>query len=1190
MLLLTLLPMAIWAAEPLSKAKMSVRNVPYGTQALVAGNAEVIDEDEEEDPDAPANPESDFRTSWDRDLVLGTDFTWNGKYYSDQACTTEVTDLATAPVGYYYVKFVGINFFEGEVVCPFQILKAPLYVSVVGGITATGNTYVGGNLFTTFGIPVDVTDLEIEDVKGLVNDEELDDVVSGEITAITSEETNANCKPGSDEGDVEVLNGASAYAVTITGLEADNYEIICVDDLWIMQKDITDGEGLTFALPVKSATYNGEIQEAAYEITYAGATLVQGEDFTVSYGPENKLTTFGEGDDQVTGPVNVYDYATVITGTGNFTGSYPNETLEEEDYDAETFVWSINQVGLTIITLDQTKMYDGLDGLPSYAEGKAYEVLLPYGLEDERDNVGLQFISLTPTDKKEVGKYTISSTIDPNKRNDNYDYNFVNEGELTITPRPVTITAKDDRRKITESDTKGYKGVTYEFYYAEDEGTVNEETGEFIPNSALKQRLENDTKSTTNGGFERPHDSGNNRGAGLYVDRKNKDTETEVGEYNTLEVKFGNANQGTIKNYTVTTVKGTYTITGGKIYITALSQSKNYGDPEPNWAPNRGVNYRVDIENQPGKGKDLVLVTEPTLTRAEGEAVGEYTITPSGAVAPAGYDAIVYANGKFTINKRPITITLANQTMTDGDKVSTLDQNAYTLEGTLAPNDNASDLFKLELVPFEVASAGSPYVPAVPAVDPQDAVWSFESFSSDGSDPEEDQIYGVGEVEVGETIEYDDEDYTEVTVTKNDPRGATTWNQAKTFEGNKYYVAVDPDEVDLDEGESLPERYELYTYDEVMVEEENPAYAEAVAANPDTDVPQWIMVGTGNYEMNGTDIWVEITLAKAAVEGQPAIPEQPEVEPGEESGVYTEGEGKKEKVVLRLDDGNFAEYTPGIQLTVLDAEKWANYEVTDGNDPEAVVAKPTATLWVISKDALVLDTRDAELAQKIEAADGEEKFIAFKNRTLKAGQWNVLVLPFETSVKELSAAFDYVAVDMLNEGNTNTSTVALTLSFGEIPANTPILVQPAEDVVLGDGFFFEKEVVYSENPEVADQAGHHFVGTYTGHYVTAEDKSEYYYSISAKAFVNSTSSTRIGSTGAYLKDDNAGTPNEVRYISIQDPDGEENVTAIGEIAADAASKADANAEGWYNVQGMKLNAAPTQRGIYIKDGKKVLVK
>ena len=400
MLLLTLLPLVSWAATDLSQAKLSVRNVPYGTAALVAGNAQ------QEQQNVPANPGSDFRTSWDRDLVLGTDFTWDQKYYSNQACTTEVTDLATAPVGTYYVKFVGIEFFQGEVVCPFQILKKKLYVSVNGAIEETDAGLSAGKLFTTFGVPFDLDDIEgIVDHTPLVNDEKLEDVVEGEITAITTEETDANAN---DEG--QALPDANPYTATLEGLTSQNYEIICVNPFYIKQKNITDGEGLTFALPVKSATYNGEIQEAAYEITYAGATLVQGEDFTVSYGPENKLTTFGEGDDRVTGPVNVYDYATVITGTGNFTGSYPNETLEEEDYDAETFVWSIKPYGLTIITKNQTKVYNGQPGLPSGARDVAYEVLLPYHLSNY-DGLGLDHIELTPQDKDEAGEYTISANI-----------------------------------------------------------------------------------------------------------------------------------------------------------------------------------------------------------------------------------------------------------------------------------------------------------------------------------------------------------------------------------------------------------------------------------------------------------------------------------------------------------------------------------------------------------------------------------------------------------------------------------------------------------------------------------------------------------------------------------------------------------------------------------------------------------
>jgi hypothetical protein len=56
-------------------------------------------------------------------------------------------------------------------------------------------------------------------------------------------------------------------------------------------------------------------------------------------------------------------------------------------------------------------------------------------------------------------------------------------------------------------------------------------------------------------------------------------------------------------------------------------------------------------------------------------------------------------------------------------------------------------------------------------------------------------------------------------------------------------------------------------------------------------------------------------------------------------------------------------------------------------------------------------------------------------------------------------------------------------------------------------------------------------------------------------------------------------------IFVEDMDG--SVTAINVVDGDAMQK---NAEGWYTINGMKLNAAPTEKGIYINNGKKVIIK
>ena len=55
--------------------------------------------------------------------------------------------------------------------------------------------------------------------------------------------------------------------------------------------------------------------------------------------------------------------------------------------------------------------------------------------------------------------------------------------------------------------------------------------------------------------------------------------------------------------------------------------------------------------------------------------------------------------------------------------------------------------------------------------------------------------------------------------------------------------------------------------------------------------------------------------------------------------------------------------------------------------------------------------------------------------------------------------------------------------------------------------------------------------------------------------------------------------------SHEEPDG--TITAIDGLQL---NNNEANAEGWYTVNGMKLDAAPTQKGTYINNGKKVIVK
>ena len=232
------------------------------------------------------------------------------------------------------------------------------------------------------------------------------------------------------------------------------------------------------------------------------------------------------------------------------------------------------------------------------------------------------------------------------------------------------------------------------------------------------------------------------------------------------------------------------------------------------------------------------------------------------------------------------------------------------------------------------------------------------------------------------------------------------------------------------------------------------------------------------------------------------------------------------------------------------------------------------------------DPADPSQTETIIAADSKKGDITFSNRTLKKQVWETMVLPFETSVFEVSDELGYAVVDLLDE-NANDENVHLNLWMGDIPANTPFMVKVYKEVDLSTVTFTGKTIVAPSkvdengNPYVEDKAGHKFVGLYdvkvglTGEGIWAVNQEGVFKQLNTKT-------TDLQATKAYLDltaDANA------RGILVEEANGE--VTAISTISAEVSTNA---ADGWYTVNGMKLNNMPTEKGVYILNGKKIVVK
>ena len=327
-----------------------------------------------------------------------------------------------------------------------------------------------------------------------------------------------------------------------------------------------------------------------------------------------------------------------------------------------------------------------------------------------------------------------------------------------------------------------------------------------------------------------------------------------------------------------------------------------------------------------------------------------------------------------------------------------------------------------------------------------------------------------------------------------------------------------------------------------------------------------------------------------------------------------------DKVTLNATTGKIEEVT-----TAAGAIKIA-FDTTTGDDTylnyKFPAVAPVGTLTLSTTYSLDLSVTEG-LAKAIEdAADNGNLYtVKMPNRTLKAGEWYPMVLPFKVKTVALvnalrklvtpavaaTATTDavpavyenvFAVVNLLDKSST-ASNVSFKLQMKEIPANEPFLIKVAEDINLQDADF-AATVIDKSTPEVGgdDYAGNYFKGVYAatdiqlesgenmvgfmGHvgevFKTTTLKNKWYSSETAKT---------INPLEAYLVYAKIYTPGaQAPMVTVEDY--ENGATVIKNLNMDTM-KAYA-AEGWYTLDGIKLQSIPTEKGIYINNGKKVVVK
>ena len=294
-----------------------------------------------------------------------------------------------------------------------------------------------------------------------------------------------------------------------------------------------------------------------------------------------------------------------------------------------------------------------------------------------------------------------------------------------------------------------------------------------------------------------------------------------------------------------------------------------------------------------------------------------------------------------------------------------------------------------------------------------------------------------------------------------------------------------------------------------------------------------------------------------------------------------------------------------------------NYDVTFTGGSLTIVEG--GVLYLTQNDAYLLDKINAAATACAATTNPAVYTVTFDNRAVPCDgdEWQAYVLPFDVKVKDLSSKFDYAIINVLDLAKTGATAnvngnkyVYFKLEMNEIKANQPFLMkvysegegQTAEAIAQSKKDKMSKvqftnvkvksaTATVSVNSKVESVA--EFTGLYGQSQLIAKGSTDRFLATkpatATEEKVNQwwtavNSDYTVKSLEAYLK---MASDTENARIFIED--FENGTTAIKELGVDGTAKA-YNVDGWYTLNGVKLQGAPTEKGIYINNGKKVVIK
>ena len=409
---------------------------------------------------------------------------------------------------------------------------------------------------------------------------------------------------------------------SITGFQGTDTEAD-LDTAVSISRAVGEDVGTYTITPSAAADSNYTVSFVTADFTITAADLtVTASDQTKVYGATDPTLTYSITGFQGTDTEADLDTAVSISrAVGEDVGTYTitPSAAADSNYTVSfvTADFTITAADLTVTAIDQTKVYGATDPTLTYS------ITGFQGTDTEADLDTA--VSISRAVGEDVGTYTITPSA---AADSNYTVSFVT-ADFTITAADLTVTASDQTKVYGATDPTLTYSIT---------GFQGTDTEADLDTAVSISRAVGE----------------------------------DVGTYTITPSAAADS------NYTVSFVTADFTITAADLTVTAIDQTKVYGATDPT--------LTYSITGFQGTDTEADLDTAVSISRAVGEDVGTYTITPSAA-ADSNY-TVSFVTADFTITAAALTVTASDQTKVYGATDPTLTYSITGFQGT----DTEADL------------------------------------------------------------------------------------------------------------------------------------------------------------------------------------------------------------------------------------------------------------------------------------------------------------------------------------------------------------------------------------------------------------------------------------------------------------------------------------------------------------------